>query len=87
MFSNLFNRTTGLPYQNTNSVEELKYIFDQGHRTAAHLIYIPLNCLLSEYNQKPIFGYFSSIKRYYSSIIPKSQQPPIFKQKNCIISV
>jgi|688.fasta_scaffold61214_1 hypothetical protein len=87
IYSTFFNRTTGILYQNANSVEDLQNFFNQGHRTGAHLIYRPLNCLLSENNQAPIFGYFSSIRRHYAAVIPKSQQPPIFKPTNCIISV
>jgi hypothetical protein len=59
IYSTFFNRRNGILYQNANSVEELQYILDQGHRTGAHLIYRPLNCLLSENNQIPIFRYFS----------------------------
>ena len=87
IYGTFFNRTTGSLYQNASTVEDLEHIFNRSIRTGAHLIYRPLNCLLSDHNSMPLYGFFSSIRKHYTSIIPKSNRPPIFKPTNCIIAL
>jgi hypothetical protein len=52
------------------------------------LIYTPItNCNITTRKENPIYGYFSSMRKHYTSIIPISTKSPLFKPSNNIISI
>ena len=87
IYSTFFNNTNGKLYQPANSPDQLLPIFNSGLRTGAHQLYRPIaHSSITSRNSQPIFGYFSSVRKHYISIIPHSQDSLIFTPTNSIIS-
>ena len=87
IYSAFYNRN-GQLNQPANKPEQLLAIFNDGTRTGAHLLYKPIsNSSITPRNSKPIFGFFSSPRQHYISIIPHSQESLIFKPKNSALSI
>ena len=88
IYSSFYNRITGSLYHNARSTEELLTIFNNKQRTGSHLIYTPItNSNITTRKENPIYGYFSSMRKHYTSIIPISTKSPLFKPSNNIISI
>ena len=80
IYSSFYNRIAGSLYHNAQSTDELIIIFNNKQRTGSHLIYTPItNCNITTRKENPIYGYFSSMRKHYTSIIPVSAQSPLFK--------
>ena len=89
IYSTFFNRINGQIFQHASTTEELQHFFNQNIRTGAHLIYKPLqyNNTASFENLQPLYGFFSSISKHFTSIIPISGNAPKFTPHNNLISI
>ena len=87
IYSTFYNNITGALFQNASNAEELENIFIYKIRTGAHLIYKPLpTTIVNKNNINPIYGFFSSSRKHYVSVISHSENNPEFKPTNCILN-